>query len=96
MRLWEVGWAHGEHFHVLTAAALILSQRKAILRPNLDNAKLHQHFNALGRSLRAAELTSTARKLQAQPRVRAVLEQAMVPLPATPSISTTPPVGHIV
>ena len=96
MRMWEVGWAQGEHFHVLVATALLLSQRSAILQPRMDTAKLHQYFATLNRSLYAAELTSTAQRLQSQPRVRAVLEQAMLPLSDTPRISVTPPVRHIV
>ena len=61
MRLWEVCWATSEHFHLLVVAALVRSQRKAILsRQTRRAAELHQLFGRLHGTQRAAPLLRAA------------------------------------
>ena len=79
MRLWEVCWANGRHFHVLALAALVLTQRKPILRLRGASGfgELHRLFGALHGTMRAATLLAGARALAAQPAVLAALESTM-------------------
>ena len=72
-RLWEASWAnhdssrHGRHFHLVLLAALVLSQRKALLRlPATTSgfAEMHRLFMQLASTQRAAPLLDKARALK--------------------------------
>ena len=79
MRLWEVCWASGRHFHVLALAALVRTQRKPILRLRDGSGfgELHRLFGALHGTMCAATLLAGARALAAKPAVLAALESMM-------------------
>ena len=76
----EVVWANGHHHHILILAALVRSQRKAILRLNVRtcSAELHRIFGqGLQGTLSAAPLLHAARQLRASPGVADALDVAM-------------------
>ena len=77
MRLWEVCWACGRHFHVVAIAAFVCMQRKAVLALRGGMSEVHVLFGRLGKSQRAAPLLTAARRLQRKPRVLEALEEAM-------------------
>ena len=76
-RLWEASWAWpGRGFHLLVAAALIRSQRAALLklRPGPEAiAEEATLFNRLVGTMHAAPLVAAARALGEVPAVRRVL-----------------------
>ena len=77
MRLWEVSWASGPHFHVLILAAFVLLQRRAILRLRSGNSELHHLFGKLHETQRAAPLLAVARQLQQRPGLMKAVEEEM-------------------
>ena len=70
MRLWEICWARGRHFHVIVLAAFVRSQRSAILRVrgNGSGGELHMIFGRLHSSQLAAPLLAAARGLEVSAR----------------------------
>jgi hypothetical protein len=78
MRLWEVTWANGSHFHVLVLAAFVRTQREQVLRIKSDGAaELHQLFGRLHGTVSAVNLLDDARSLRSKPGVLAALVDAM-------------------
>lgn len=91
-RLWEASWANhssgsvrGRHFHLVVLAALVLSQRKALLRlpaTTVGFAEMHRLFMQLASTQRAAPLLDMARALQrGNPKVRDAIEEYARDLP---------------
>jgi hypothetical protein len=78
-RLWEVSWASGRHFHILTLVAFVRLQRRAIMKLRVGAAEVHQLFGKLHGSQHSAALLSHARMLQAKPGVSDALERIMTP-----------------
>ena len=77
MRLWEVSWANGKTFDVLLIAALVRTQRSAIMSLRAGpsaSAQLHQLFGKLRGTQRAAPLLEEARRLQANAKCLAAVE----------------------
>ena len=84
MRLWEVSWAYGQHFHVLCVAALVVSQKGAIMQlRGASSAELHQMFGRLHGTKTADDILSIARSIKAKPGVLAALESSFVELEGT-------------
>ena len=81
MRLWEVSWAIGGHFHIVVLVAFVRSQRRAIMRPGVGSAEVHQLFSRLHETQCAAPLLLAARALHAKRGVSEALEQAMAAAP---------------
>jgi len=79
-RLWEVSWAIGPHFHLLVVAALVRSQRRAILRDVRAPAELHALFGKMHGTHHSEPLLRAASDLHARAEVRNVLLTGIVPL----------------
>ena len=78
MRLWEVCWAHGRHFHVLVLAAFVRAERRFILGLADDQQfECHQHFGKLHETLRAEPLLVAARQLHARAKITQALEETL-------------------
>ena len=80
MRLWEVCWASGRHFHVLCLAALVRRLRAELMRVRAEPSgagELHRLFGTLHGTQSAAALLEGARALQATPGVADALDSVM-------------------
>ena len=78
MRLWEVSWARGKHFHVLVLAAFVRRQREPILKIRGNGAaEIHQIFQQLHGTMRAAPLLRAAHALEMRPGVLEIVENIM-------------------
>ena len=80
MRLWEVCWARGRHFHVLVLAAFVRMQRSKVLARSAQLqgvAQLYQLFGHLHGTQRATPLLEAARELEARKGVLQAVEDAM-------------------
>lgn len=89
MRLWEICWANGDHFHVLAIAAFVRVLRERLLRIKDGPAaigEVHRLFGTMHGTQRAATLLTAARAIRAKPGVREVLEAVLGPTHSRPKI----------
>ena len=78
MRLWEVSWARGRHFHVLVVAAFVCKQREPIMKVPVNSAtQLFQLFGRLHGTQYASPLLVAARKIESQSGVLNAVEEVM-------------------
>lgn len=89
MRLWEVCWASGRHFHIFVLSAFVMTQRKQLMRIRGGGAEVHHLFNQLHGKLFAAPLLAAARVLRNASSVSEQVDAVMMKAPDD-SVPATP------